>query len=224
MKHDYKPKADYTVGGPLANMLKFRLDSTKWTPSNPGCLGFDASIETCSDPIGTRIGGRPLVNDPVWADEGRTYVGAWDSVRFTAPTVITGIAQLDSRYDVAKVAKAEGIEFSEPELAEVRRTEIPIDPMKDAEKQEIIDRAKELLGNSAVREAITDLANEELRNRGVPLTMRPIPFYAKAAGRAIAIKELLGVAAMANASAKVREFCLAVVDVIAAENIDLPEG
>jgi len=215
MKHDYKPKADYTVGGPLANMLKFRLDSTKWTPSNPGCLGFDASIETCSDPIGTRIGGRPLVNDPVWADEGRTYVGAWDSVRFTAPTVITGIAQLDSRYDVAKVGKTEGIEFSEPGLAEVRRTEIPIDFAKNAEKQEIINRAKELLTVPEVREVITTLADEELRNRGIPLAMPSIPFYVEADGRARAIKDLLEAAAMPNASTPVKGFCAWAADAIA---------
>jgi len=220
---DYKPKADYRVAGPLANMLKFRLDSAKWTPSNPGCLGFDASIETCSDPEATKIGGRSLVNDLVWTADGLTCVGAWDSLRFNKPTVIAGIARLDPSFDVAKVAKAEGIEFSEPELAEVRRTEIPIDPMKDAEKQEIIDRAKELLTVPEVREAITDLANEELRNRGVPLTMCPIPFYAKAAGRAIAIKELLGVAAMANASEKVCEFCLAVADEIASQDVNLDE-
>jgi hypothetical protein len=181
---DYKPKTDYTVKGGFANMLKFRLDSTKWTPSNPGCLGFDASIETCSHPNQCKIGGRSLVNDPLWTDEGRTYVGAWDSVRFTAPAVITGIAQLDPSFDAAEVAKTEGIEFSEPEIAEVRRTEIPI----------------------------------------VPSISRSIPYYARAAGRAIAIKDLLEAAAMANASAKVREFCLAVADVIAAENIDLPEG
>jgi hypothetical protein len=224
MKNDYRAKADYMAKGGFANMLKFRLDSTKWTPSNPGCLGFDASIDTCSDPEATKIGSRPLIYDLMWEGEGRSFIGPWDSLRFDKPAVITGIARLDPSFDVAKVAKAEGIEFSEPELAEVRRTEIPIDPMKDAEKQEIIDRAKELLTVPEVREAITELANEELRNRGVPLTMPSVPYYAKTVGRAIAIKELLGVAAMPNASAKVREFCLAVADKIASQDIDLPEG
>jgi hypothetical protein len=181
---DYKPKTDYTAKGGFANMLKFRLDSTKWTPSNPGCLGFDASIETCSDPVGTRIGGRSLIYDPGWKGEGLTFISANDSLRFTGPAVITGIARLDPSLDVAEVGKTEGIEFSEPEIAKVQRTEIPI----------------------------------------VPSISRSIPYYARAAGRAIAIKDLLEAAAMANASAKVREFCLAVADVIAAENIDLPEG
>jgi hypothetical protein len=181
---NYKPKADYTAKGNQVNMLKFRLDSTKWTPSNPGCLGFDASIETCSDPEATKIGSRPLIYDLMWEGEGRTFIGPWDSLRFDKPAVITGIAQLDPSFDVPEVAKTEGIEFSEPEIAEVRRTEIPI----------------------------------------VPSISRSIPYYARAAGRAIAIKDLLEAAAMPNASAKVREFCLAVADVIAAENIDLPEG
>jgi hypothetical protein len=84
---------------------------------------------------------------------------------------------------VAEVGKTEGIEFSEPEIAKVQRTEIPI----------------------------------------VPSISRSIPYYARAAGRAIAIKDLLEAAALPNASYEVREFCLAVADKIASQDLNLDE-
>jgi hypothetical protein len=41
----------------LANAMKFRLDSRKWTPSNPRCLGFDATIKTGAAQS-VKVGGR----------------------------------------------------------------------------------------------------------------------------------------------------------------------
>ena len=219
-------KSDYTVKGNLANMLKFRLDSTKWTPSNPRCLGFEASIDTCSDPEATKIGSRPIIYDLMWEREGRTLIGSWDSLRFDKPAVITGIAKLDPSFDATEVGKTEGIEFSEPEIAEVRRTEA-------AERLEIIDRAKELidrsreiLANPEVREAVMEMAGEEMEKAGFgkipairPSCLPPIPFYYEAHGRANAIKDLLEVAAMPNASEHVKGFCLAAADLIATREL-----
>ncbi len=154
---DYKPKADYTPKGNQANMMKFRLDSQRWTPSNPGCLGFDAS----EDPM--EKGGSPK------------FIGAWDPLHFNLPTVITGIAQLDPSFDPVEVGKKEGIEFSEPEIAEVRRTGAVIPMIGPPFYAEAHGRA------AAIKELLTVLA--------MPYASTAIREFCRAAAEKIATED-----------------------------------
>lgn len=114
---DYSPK-DFNI----ANVVKFTIESEKWHPVDPACLGFMACIKECSHPNHTRVGGVSLTADreqwesfKVPGEEWLGHlVGPFDSFKFTTKNVmVTGIALLDPSMDVEEIGHLEGITFED---------------------------------------------------------------------------------------------------------------
>ena len=101
---DYKPK------GEAAQIGRVVLDSKTWHPTRMGVLRFEARIMSCSHPACVKIGGKALCHwDKPW------LVGPWDSFAVKGDVETIMVARFDPSFDLADVARAEGLLITLPE-------------------------------------------------------------------------------------------------------------
>jgi len=101
---------DYCPKGEAAQIARVVLNSKTWHPTRMSVLRFEARIMRCSSPSCIKIGGRAL------SDQHEPWlVGPWDSFAVKGDVEAIMVARFDPSFDLADVARTEGLSISLPE-------------------------------------------------------------------------------------------------------------
>lgn len=96
----------------VVNLMRVKLDSSKWTPEEAGQLGFDAQILTCSDLTRVRVAAERLdqISGPWCVSASDTFTIDDDD----ESVLIDMIGRFDPAVDVTAFAERNGLEITEP--------------------------------------------------------------------------------------------------------------
>jgi hypothetical protein len=101
---------DYKPHGEAVQVARVVLNSKTWHPTRMGILRFEARVMSCSNPSRVKIGGKALsdYHEP-W------LIGPWDSFAVKGDVEAIMVARFDPSFDLAEVARAEGLSITIPD-------------------------------------------------------------------------------------------------------------